>query len=99
MRKKKLNGTISNISQYSINNIVNINKYIQYSVIFNINKNIQYSVIFSINKNIQYSDNIPVIDLIAKKPVGILHLLDDESNFPKATDVNKAKNVIYGIYD
>lgn len=31
-------------------------------------------------------DNLPVIDLIARKPVGILHLLDDESNFPKATD-------------
>jgi Myosin head (motor domain) len=29
-----------------------------------------------------------VIHLIAKKPVGILHLLDDESNFPKATDIS-----------
>ncbi|XP_033197728.1 unconventional myosin 10A isoform X1 [Bombus vancouverensis nearcticus] len=35
---------------------------------------------------INYTDNLPVIHLIAKKPVGILHLLDDESNFPKATD-------------
>lgn len=33
-------------------------------------------------------DNLPVIHLIAKKPVGILHLLDDESNFPKATDLS-----------
>lgn len=31
-------------------------------------------------------DNQPVINLVAKKPIGILHLLDDESNFPKATD-------------
>lgn len=27
-----------------------------------------------------------MIHLLSKKPVGILHLLDDESNFPKATD-------------
>lgn len=37
---------------------------------------------------ISYTDNVPIINLIAKKPVGILHLLDDESNFPKATDVS-----------
>ncbi|XP_025836405.1 unconventional myosin-XV [Agrilus planipennis] len=33
-------------------------------------------------------DNTPVIHLLAKKPVGILHLLDDESNFPKASDAS-----------
>jgi len=33
-------------------------------------------------------DNLPVIQLLSKKPVGILHLLDDESNFPRATDVS-----------
>lgn len=33
-----------------------------------------------------WSDNTPVIHLLGKKPVGILHLLDDESNFPKASD-------------
>ncbi|XP_011310328.1 unconventional myosin-XV [Fopius arisanus] len=37
---------------------------------------------------INYTDNLPVIHLIAKKPVGILHLLDDESNFPKASDLS-----------
>jgi hypothetical protein len=37
---------------------------------------------------IALQDNLPVIHLIAKKPVGILHLLDDESNFPKATDLS-----------
>ncbi|GLH06473.1 Unconventional myosin IC [Gryllus bimaculatus] len=39
-------------------------------------------------QTITYTDNLPVIHLIAKKPVGILHLLDDESNFPKATDLS-----------
>lgn len=29
-----------------------------------------------------------MIQLLSKKPVGILHLLDDESNFPRATDVS-----------
>lgn len=29
---------------------------------------------------------ILVIQLLSKKPVGILHLLDDESNFPRASD-------------
>ena len=33
-------------------------------------------------------DNQPVIELLSRKPVGILHLLDDESNFPKASDVS-----------
>lgn len=39
-------------------------------------------------QNIAFTDNVPVIHLLSKKPVGILHLLDDESNFPKATDVS-----------
>jgi myosin-15 len=26
--------------------------------------------------------------MMAKKPVGIFHLLDDESNFPKASDLS-----------
>ncbi|XP_060523322.1 unconventional myosin-XV [Cylas formicarius] len=36
--------------------------------------------------NITWSDNTPVIQLLGKKPVGIFHLLDDESNFPRASD-------------
>uniref|UniRef100_T1JBR9 Unconventional myosin-XV n=1 Tax=Strigamia maritima TaxID=126957 RepID=T1JBR9_STRMM len=39
-------------------------------------------------QTIAFQDNQPVINLISKKPVGILHLLDDESNFPKATDMS-----------
>ena len=39
-------------------------------------------------QNISFTDNQPVISLIAKKPIGIFHLLDDESNFPKATDAS-----------
>ncbi|XP_052850259.1 LOW QUALITY PROTEIN: unconventional myosin-XV [Drosophila gunungcola] len=35
-----------------------------------------------------WDDNLPVIHLLAKKPVGICHLLDDESNFPRATDLS-----------
>ena len=34
-------------------------------------------------KNIDYIDNKPCIDLISKKPNGIIHVLDDESSFPK----------------
>jgi len=36
--------------------------------------------------SIAVEDNMSVINLLVKKPVGILHLLDDESNFPKGTD-------------
>ena len=37
-------------------------------------------------KTIDYTDNKPCIDLIAKKPSGIIYILDDESHFPKSTD-------------
>ena len=38
-------------------------------------------------KNIDYVDNKPCIDLISKKPNGIIHVLDDESSFPKVGHV------------
>ncbi|CAG0890159.1 unnamed protein product [Cyprideis torosa] len=38
--------------------------------------------------HISYPDNHSVIHLLARKPIGIFHLLDEESNFPKATDVS-----------
>ncbi|XP_055630321.1 unconventional myosin-XV [Toxorhynchites rutilus septentrionalis] len=37
---------------------------------------------------LEWDDNLPVIHLLAKKPVGIFHLLDDESNFPRANDMS-----------
>lgn len=53
--------------------------------------------------SLTWEDNLPVIHLLAKKPVGIFHLLDDESNFPRASDLsflekchyNHALNEIY----
>lgn len=36
--------------------------------------------------SLTWEDNLPVIQLLSKKPVGVLHLLDDESNFPRASD-------------
>ncbi|XP_055533492.1 unconventional myosin-XV [Wyeomyia smithii] len=38
--------------------------------------------------SLEWDDNLPVIHLLAKKPVGIFHLLDDESNFPRANDLS-----------
>ncbi|XP_072544619.1 unconventional myosin-IXb isoform X2 [Salminus brasiliensis] len=35
---------------------------------------------------VDYTDNIGCINLISKKPTGLLHLLDEESSFPHATD-------------
>ena len=37
---------------------------------------------------IGFFDNQPVLHILSKKPVGIFHLLDDESNFPKASDLS-----------
>lgn len=44
------------------------------------------NILFFLSFFAEQKDNQPVISLIAKKPIGVLHLLDDESNFPKATD-------------
>lgn len=37
-------------------------------------------------EEIKYQDNQPCLEMISKKPSGIIQLLDDESNFPKASD-------------
>jgi myosin XV len=42
-----------------------------------------------------WEDNLPVIHLLAKKPVGVFHLLDDESNFPRATDISYLEKCHY----
>jgi myosin-15 len=40
-------------------------------------------------KKIDFSDNTDCLDLIGKKPNGILQILDDESNFPKVIKIKK----------
>lgn len=40
-------------------------------------------------KKIDFADNTDCLDLIGKKPNGILQILDDESNFPKVNEYNK----------
>lgn len=35
---------------------------------------------------IEFEDNLKVVDLIEKKPLGILSVLDEECHFPKGTD-------------
>ncbi|XP_071512051.1 myosin-IIIb-like [Diadema antillarum] len=50
--------------------------------------------------SVSYQDNKPVLDLFLAKPLGLLSILDEESRFPKASDVtfvtkcssNHAKN-------
>jgi myosin XV len=37
-------------------------------------------------KSIDYIDNSQCIDMLAKKPNGIIHILDDESNLPQTSD-------------
>ncbi|XP_013857031.1 unconventional myosin-IXAa isoform X3 [Austrofundulus limnaeus] len=37
-------------------------------------------------RNIDYIDNTGCIDLISKKPTALFHLLDEECNFPQATN-------------
>ena len=37
--------------------------------------------------DISYVDNRAVLDMFLVKPMGLLSLLDEESNFPKATDL------------
>lgn len=39
--------------------------------------------------------SVSVIQLLSKKPVGILHLLDDESNFPRASDASYLEKCHY----
>uniref|UniRef100_A0A1J3H8X7 Myosin-2 n=1 Tax=Noccaea caerulescens TaxID=107243 RepID=A0A1J3H8X7_NOCCA len=42
---------------------------------------------------VEFVDNQECLDLIEKKPIGLLSLLDEESNFPKATDLTFANKL------
>ncbi|XP_010536994.1 PREDICTED: myosin-2-like isoform X2 [Tarenaya hassleriana] len=42
---------------------------------------------------VEFEDNQECLDLIEKKPVGLLSLLDEESKFPKATDLTFANKL------
>ncbi|XP_031266701.1 myosin-2 [Pistacia vera] len=42
---------------------------------------------------VEFEDNEECLNLIEKKPLGILSLLDEESNFPKATDLTFANKL------
>nr|XP_010905572.2 myosin-1 isoform X1 [Elaeis guineensis] len=49
--------------------------------------------------NVQFIDNTDCLNLFEKKPLGLLSLLDEESTFPKATDLtfgNKLKQHLSG---
>ncbi|XP_053537149.1 unconventional myosin-IXb isoform X3 [Ictalurus punctatus] len=37
--------------------------------------------------SVSYTDNVGCINLISKKPTGLLYLLDEESSLPQATDI------------
>ncbi|KAH9650951.1 Myosin-2 [Citrus sinensis] len=42
---------------------------------------------------VEFEDNEECLNLIEKKPLGVLSLLDEESNFPKATDLTFANKL------
>ncbi|XVF78057.1 hypothetical protein PTKIN_Ptkin14bG0097700 [Pterospermum kingtungense] len=42
---------------------------------------------------VDFEDNQECLDLFEKKPLGLLSLLDEESNFPKATDLTLANKL------
>ncbi|KXS10692.1 myosin [Gonapodya prolifera JEL478] len=48
-------------------------------------------------QSIDFVDNQPCIDLLCKKPIGLLSLLDEESNFPKGTDNYVWVNIWYKV--
>ena len=38
--------------------------------------------------DVSFIDNHPLLDMFLMKPIGLLALLDEESHFPKATDLS-----------
>eukprot|EP00835_Amoeboradix_gromovi_P002197 NODE_119_length_18895_cov_0.454990.p3 type:complete len:911 gc:universal NODE_119_length_18895_cov_0.454990:9769-12501(+) len=49
--------------------------------------------------SIDFIDNAPCIELISRKPIGFLALLDEESNFPKGTDQSLLTKLHQGLTD
>ena len=47
---------------------------------------------------VPWNDNSGIMAMMAKKPVGIFHLLDDESNFPKVNFDKRIRKVL-NIYN
>eukprot|EP00054_Salpingoeca_dolichothecata_P019795 m.123420 g.123420 ORF g.123420 m.123420 type:complete len:1850 (+) comp23389_c0_seq2:1097-6646(+) len=43
--------------------------------------------------SIQFQDNKPLLDLFLKRPLGVFSLLDEESFFPRATDITFAEKM------
>ncbi|XP_062521187.1 myosin-IIIb-like [Corticium candelabrum] len=53
-------------------------------------------------KSITFVDNKPLVDLFLQRPVGLFHLLDEESRFPRATDktlVEKLNKQLGGLVE
>lgn len=48
---------------------------------------------------VDFEDNQECLDLFEKKPLGLLSLLDEESNFPKATDLTFANKLEQHLSD
>ena len=46
-------------------------------------------------KRIEFADNTDCLDLIDKKPNGIMQILDDESNFPKVNDSDQKVRAVH----
>ncbi|VFQ67321.1 unnamed protein product [Cuscuta campestris] len=44
-------------------------------------------------RKVQFEDNQDCLNLIEQRPIGLIALLDEESNFPKATDLTFANKV------
>ncbi|XP_019196973.1 PREDICTED: myosin-2-like isoform X2 [Ipomoea nil] len=44
-------------------------------------------------RKVEFEDNQACLDLIEQKPIGLIALLDEESNFPKATDLTFANKL------
>ena len=42
--------------------------------------------------DVEFKDNRFVVDLLLAKPLGVFALLDEESNFPRATDASLVGN-------